>query len=151
MTIGLSQTIDGDKIKLLMNRQSDYYNRDYRDFRQKMVNVFGGYTDRKNSEFYFVIYKNYGGELAVLMTQNDLYLPYETYDWLKSEEDNVYLDSMKTGEIFTEQFQDSTGDWIYSVGPIRDSSGNPVAVIEIGKNFYAFNRENSLVRRDVVV
>lgn len=151
LTIGLSQTIDGDKIKLLMNRQSDYYNSDYREFRQKMVNVFGGYNDQNNSEFYFVIYKDYGGELAVLMTQNDSYLPYQTYDWLKSEEDNVYLDSIKTGEIFTEQFQDSTGDWIYSVGPIRDSSGKPVAVIEIGKNFYAFNRENSLVRKDVVV
>lgn len=151
LTIGLSQTIDGDKIKLLMNRQSDYYNSDYREFRQKMVNVFGGYNDQNNSEFYFVIYKDYGGELAVLMTQNDSYLPYQTYDWLKSEEDNIYLDSIKTGEIFTEQFQDSTGDWIYSVGPIRDSSGKPVAVIEIGKNFYAFNRENSLVRKDVVV
>ena len=151
LTIGLSQTIDGDAVKLLMNRQSDYYNSDYRNFRQKMVNVFGGYNDQKNSEFYFVIYKDYGGELAVLMTQNDSYLPYQTYDWLKSEEDNIYLDSMKTGEIFTEKFTDSTGDWIYSVGPIRDSAGKNVAVIEIGKNFYAFNRENSLVRKDVVV
>jgi len=151
LTIGLSQTINGEKINSLMNRQSDYYNKDYREFREKMVNVFGGYHDQKNSEFYFVIYKDYGGELAVLMTQNDSYLPYQTYDWLKSEEDNVYLESMKTGEIYTEKFQDSTGDWIYSVGPIRDSSGKIVAVIEIGKNFYAFNRENSSVRKNVVI
>ncbi len=151
LTMSLSQTIDGDRLNLIMNKQSDYYNRDYREFRDKMVKVFGGYHDLKDSEFYFVIYKNYGGELAIVMTQNDSYLPYQTYDWLKSEEENIYLDSMNTGEIYTEKFQDSTGDWIYSVGPIRDSNGKNVAVIEIGKNFYAFNKENSTVRKNVVI
>jgi hypothetical protein len=77
------------------------------------------------------------------------YSPFQTYDWLKSEEDNLYLESLKTGEIYVEKYSDSTGDWIYAIGPIKDSSGAITAVIEIGKNFYAFNVENRAVRRIV--
>lgn len=151
LTQGLCQTINGDVISTLVNSQSEYYNDSYRKFRSQMVRVFGGYTSAENSEFYFIIYKDYGGELAVLMTQNDSYTPFQTYDWLKSEEDNIYLESVKTGEIYTEKYSDSTGDWIYAVGPIRDSSGRVTAVIEIGKNFYAFNMENRAVRKNVII
>ncbi len=151
LTQGLSSTLNGDVINKLVNRQSDYYNDDYKKFRARMIDVFGGYSKAENSEFYFVIYKNYGGELAALMTQNDSYAPFQTYDWLRSEEDNLYLESVKTGEIYTEKYSDSTGDWIYAIGPIKDSSGKVTAVIEIGKNFYAFNMENRAVRRNVII
>lgn len=151
LTQGLCSTLNGDVINKLVNRQSDYYNDEYKKFRSRMIDVFGGYSKAENSEFYFVIYKNYGGELAALMTQNDSYTPFQTYDWLKSEEENLYLESVKTGEIFTEKYSDSTGDWIYAIGPIRDSSGKVTAVIEIGKNFYAFNMENRAVRRNVII
>ena len=151
LTQGLCQTINGDEINKLVNRQSEYYNSDYRKFRSQMINVFGGYDNTENSEFYFILYKNYGGELAVLMTQNDSYTPFQTYDWLKSEEDNFYLESIKTGEIYTEKYSDSTGDWIYAIGPIKDSTGKVTAVIEIGKNFYAFNMENRAVRKNVII
>ncbi len=151
LTQGLCQTINGDVINTLVNRQSDYYNEQYKKFRKQMVDVFGGYNKTEKSEFYFVIYKNYNGELATLMTQNDSYTPFQTWDWLKSEEDNLYLKSLKTGEIYTEKYQDSTGDWIYAIGPIRDSTGKITAVIEIGKNFYAFNMENRAVRKNVII
>jgi len=151
LTQGLCSTLNGDVINKLVNRQSDYYNDDYKKFRSRMIDVFGGYNKAENSEFYFIIYKNYGGELAVLMTQNDSYTPFQTYDWLRSEEDNLYLESMKTGEIYTEKYSDSTGDWIYAIGPIKDSSGRVTAVIEIGKNFYAFNMENRAVRKNVII
>jgi len=151
LTQGLCSTLNGDVINNLVNRQSDYYNDEYKKFRSRMIDVFGGYNNIDNSEFYFIIYKNYGGELAALMTQNDSYAPFHTYDWLKSEEDNLYLESVKTGEIYTEKYSDSTGDWIYAIGPIKDSSGKVTAVIEIGKNFYAFNMENRAVRRNVII
>ncbi|HOV08321.1 MAG TPA: MFS transporter [Spirochaetota bacterium] len=147
----LCNTLNGDVISKLINKQSDYYNNDYKEFRSKMIKVFGGYDTNENSECYFIIYKNYGGELATIMTQNDSYSPFQTYDWLKSEEDNLYLESLKTGEIYVEKYSDSTGDWIYAIGPIKDSSGAITAVIEIGKNFYAFNVENRAVRRNVII
>ncbi|HPF06061.1 MAG TPA: MFS transporter [Spirochaetota bacterium] len=151
LTQGLSSTLNGDVINRLVNRQSDFYNGEYKKFRARMIDVFGGYNKSENSEFYFIIYKNYGGELAALMTQNDSYTPFQTYDWLISEEDNLYLESVKTGEIYTEKYSDSTGDWIYAIGPIKDSSGKVTAVIEIGKNFYAFNMENRAVRKNVII
>jgi adenylate cyclase len=139
--VQMSQQIgDFDKISKI-TKNEDFFNSDYKYIRDRFLLAFNYNRDEWNNAYYFVIYRVINDSLYGFMYLNGaigIYYPFNYFD----DPDSVYRQAYK-GKIVTELTSDNWGDWMDTIGPLYDSKGNIVALIEIGTDLYTFNEQNT--------
>jgi adenylate cyclase len=139
LTQAIGRKIDGDMIlplTTLSMSESEYF----LELRTMLHESLNDNRDPWNRSFYFALYKVIDDVLYGMMYQNDrigMFFPFSWFD----EEQGVYR-LAQAGSIATEKISDVSGEWLYSVGPIRDSDGTVVGLLEIGTDLFILNKSN---------
>ncbi len=135
----IPRTIDAELIKSV-TRQSDFMSNNYMELREQLKRSLNYNKDEWNNSYYFVVYRVIDGVLYGFMYLNGeigIYYPFSNFADIDSAYRKAY-----DGEIAIESISDSTGSWLYGVGPIRDANNDIIAVLEIGTDLYSLNQGN---------
>jgi len=127
--------INGDLVEKIRNRE-DFMNDDYMTVREQLHKLFNNNNDQWNADYYGGIYIIDNNQVFVQMFWDDssgIYFPYQD-DYRETPFKNVY----EKGEFATVEESDVYGSWIYSLGPVYNSKGEIVAVLEVGKDLGSF-------------
>lgn len=136
----ISKNVNGDLLEKI-NDNKDFLNPEYMEFRKSLIEALNYNQDKWNENYYFAIYKVIDEKLYAYMYLNDeIGLNYPMEEWYEIE-GSAPSRAIK-GEIVFEIDEDQWGSWFYSMGPIRNSKGDIVGLIEIGSDFYSYKLEN---------
>lgn len=144
----IPKVVDPAKFEKI-TRQSEFLGKDYIGIRENLLSALNYNKDAWNNSYYFVLYRVIGGKLYGFMYLNGeigLYYPVSYFD----DPESVYRRAWN-GEIATEKAEDEWGSWLDGVGPIRNSDGKIVALLEVGTDLYSFNQENSRLIRAIIL
>lgn len=145
----LPDAVETDRI-LKINKQNDFMNEDYQIVRNQFLKALNYNKDPWNNSIYFAIYRVINNELYGFMYLNGYINAYHPFDYGYESEDSMYR-LAKQGEINAEIDSDSMGTWLYSLGPIKDSQGNVIAILEIGTDLYAFRQANLKLVKNILL
>ena len=145
----LPLVIDGDAFEQI-NSQADFANESYMSLRNSLNDAFNQNRDAWNRGYYFAIYRILDERLYGFMYMSGEIGMYHPFDWLEGEEEPGIYDLANLGEISTEMIRDISGEWIYGVGPIYNSSGEVVGLFETGTDLYTLTIENRRLITDLV-
>ena len=140
--------IDGD-VFAKIDSQDKFMNTDYEKLRKSLMSLFNENKDPWNDRYYYALYRVKDDALYGFMYLNDgigTYHPFDYFDDPESSYRKAY-----SGQIVSETDTDSWGSWIYALGPVKDSKGNVVAVLEVGTDLYSFERENIQLVKKVII
>jgi predicted MFS family arabinose efflux permease len=146
----ITQRLNGDLIENVRS-QGDYMGEDYREIRRSLMEAFNNNQDEWNKNFYFALYRIVEGVFCRFMySSGEVGAVYpEVKGWY--EEEGSIPSQAFGGAIVHETDIDAAGTWIYSMGPIRNSEGDVVAIIEIGTDLYSFEQQNkSLIKNTLL-
>ncbi|MCX8059493.1 MAG: MFS transporter [Spirochaetes bacterium] len=145
----ISSNLNGDILERIKTKD-DFLSKDYMELREFLHKALNYNNDRWNENYYFAIYKVIDNKLYGYMYLNDqIGINYPILGWYE-EEDSAPSKAIK-GEIVFEIDEDQWGSWFYSMGPIKNSKGEIIGLIEIGSDFYSFNLENwNLIKRVIL-
>lgn len=127
--------LQGDSIKKIKNRE-DFMNSDYVKVRSQLHSMFNGNEDEWNADYYGGLYTLKNDDIYVLMFFDDS--SGVNFPYIKNYKDSPFKDVVDNGAIVGVEESDVYGSWIYSLGPVYDSKGKIAAILEIGKDFNAF-------------
>ncbi|MDA3900291.1 MAG: MFS transporter [Spirochaetes bacterium] len=144
----IPHTLDADLFHDIKN-QSDYMGDSYRTIRSDMHKALNNNQNAWNDRYYFALYRVIDEELYGFMFLNDGISAYHPFPYF-GYEDGAY-DLAYKGEIIAETDSDNLGTWIYAVGPVYDSGGELVALIEIGTDLFSFTQENRKLYRQIIL
>ncbi|HQQ23639.1 MAG TPA: MFS transporter, partial [Spirochaetota bacterium] len=144
----IPKAIDGDLISKI-DTQEKFMNEDYRKIRSSLVSLFNNNKDPWNDRYYYAVYRVMNDSLYGFMYLNDGISTFHPFDYF-ADPGSSYRKAY-SGEIISETDTDSWGSWIYALGPIRNSKGEVVAVLEVGTDLYSFDRENMRLVKKVVI
>lgn len=128
--------VDGDRLERLAS-PTDYMNDDYRAIRDRLSSLYNKDKGAGREGLYTTLYKVENGKLFILMDDDDsvaMFTPYPI------DEDNRLV--MEKGQILTGKSDDSSGSWLYAIGPIYNSAGAVVGIYETGKDFNGVKEHN---------
>ena len=136
----ISKSIDGNLIENIKS-QKDFMGENYQKIRNSLNYTLNYNKDQWNKGYYYVLYRLVNNTFCGFMYLSDEIGPTHPFrGWY--EEENSIPSQAFNGKIVYEKDQDEFGTWIYSMGPIKNSKGEVVAIIEIGTDLYSFNQEN---------
>ncbi|MBP8082501.1 MAG: MFS transporter [Spirochaetes bacterium] len=144
----IPKAIDGDLISKI-DTQEKFMNEDYRKIRSSLVSLFNNNKDPWNDRYYYAVYRVMNDSLYGFMYLNDGISTFHPFDYFADPESSYR--KAYSGEIISETDTDSWGSWIYALGPIKNSKGEVVAVLEVGTDLYSFDRENMRLVKKVVI
>ncbi|MBP7901712.1 MAG: MFS transporter [Spirochaetes bacterium] len=144
----IPKAIDGDLIAKI-DTQEKFMNDDYRRIRSSLVSLFNNNKDPWNDRYYYAVYRVMNNSLYGFMYLNDGISAFHPFDYFADPESSYK--KAYSGEIISETDTDSWGSWIYALGPIKNSKGEVVAIIEVGTDLYSFDRENMKLVKKVVI
>lgn len=130
--------LDGDAINKIQNRE-DFMNRDYIEVRSQLHSMFNENKDEWNGDYYGGLYTLKNDDIYVLMFFDDstgINFPYR-----ENYKASIFKDVIEKGAIVGVEENDVYGSWMYSLGPVYDSKGKIAAILEIGKDFNAFQEQ----------
>ncbi|MHA6485313.1 HAMP domain-containing protein [Paenibacillus sp. strain BS8-2] len=136
--------IDGDKLNRLTS-PSDYGNEDYKELRSKMDFLYENEDPTIRQGLYSTLYKYENGEFFLMMDDDDganMFKPFALSDTNRPVVEN--------GDIVSERWEDSTGKWMYAIGPVYDSAGNVVGVYETGSDLNVFYQSNVTIYQSIL-
>jgi class 3 adenylate cyclase/HAMP domain-containing protein len=135
--------VDGDRLERLRSPR-DYMSEDYQAIRRSIDEVFAGEgADREG--LYNTIYRYMDGGLYLIMDDDDSVTMFQPFPL--SEENLLVLEK---GEIVSGEFVDASGEWIYALGPIRNSAGEVVGIYETGKDLIVLHQSNEIIQARLV-
>lgn len=135
--------VDGDRLERLRSPR-DYMSEDYQAIRKSIDEVFAGEgADREG--LYNTIYRYMDGGLYLVMDDDDSVAMFQPFP-LSEENLRVLMD----GEIVSGEFVDANGEWIYALGPIRNSAGEVVGIYETGKDLNVIHQSNAIIQDRLV-
>ncbi len=141
------KVLDGNRIEKIA-KQSDFNNADYKYVYNTLYNALNRNQDDWNDGYYFALYRVMNERLYGMMYIDGRINMYYPFDWLG---DGGVYDQALAGHIATEAVTDITGDWIYGVGPVTNSAGKVVAILEIGTDLYYLRLENQRLIKELVL
>ncbi|HOF33397.1 MAG TPA: MFS transporter [Spirochaetota bacterium] len=144
----IPKAIDGDLISKI-DTQEKFMNEDYRKIRSSLVSLFNNNKDPWNDRYYYAVYRVMNDSLYGFMYLNDGISTFHPFDYFTDPESSYR--KAYSGEIISETDTDSWGSWIYALGPIKNSKGEVVAILEVGTDLYSFDRENMMLVKKVVI
>ncbi len=136
----LSQNmLDGAAVERLGSPQ-DYSNEDYEQVRAELQTLIN-FEDKVNANVYADIYLYRDNVLySIMFADNSVGAFYPlAFSYEGSEAQQVF----ETGEIVTGEAIDTSGSFIYAVGPIFDEGGEVVAAVDIGVEAHALGQRVS--------
>lgn len=136
--------IDGDKLNRLTS-PSDYGNEDYETLRAKMNFLYENEDPSVRQGLYSTLYKYENGEFFLIMDDDDganMFKPFAL-----SETNRPVVES---GAIVSERWEDSTGKWMYAIGPVYDSAGNIAGVYETGSDLNVVYQSNVTIYQSIL-
>lgn len=143
----IPRTLSGDLLYQIED-QEDYMGKPYRTIRKELHLALNNNEDPWNNRYYFALYRVINDQLYGMMYLNDgitAFHPFSYYD-----EPGAYQDA-QNDTISAETDSDNWGTWIYAVGPVYDSKGKVVALLEIGTDLFSFNRENRKLFKQIIL
>ncbi len=145
----ISKGIDGDLFENIKS-QKDFMGSDYQKIRNDLQGALNYNKDKWNSGYYFAVYRLIDDAFCGFMYLSDEIGP--THPFMGWYEEDESIPSLAFhGDIAHEKDQDEFGTWIYSMGPIKNSKGEVVAIIEIGTDLYSFNQENKKLVQGILL
>ncbi len=130
-----SKYIDGNIVSRITDRD-DFMNNDYVKVRSQLHGMFNNNGDEWNADYYGGIYTMKNNNIYVLMFFDDssgVNFPYKE-DYMQTP----FKEVIENGNIVTIEENDIYGSWIYSLGPIYNSKGELVGILEVGKDLSSF-------------
>lgn len=139
-----TQLIDGDRLEKI-TQPEDYMNDDYKVLKNNISLMYQEKSPIRNARSYVDVYKVEEGQLYTIIENDDNVSPFTPFQIRK----DVYYKVMGSGrykdgkelvndegsdELKNSEGKDAYGDWMYAIGPIRDSSGKIVGIFEGGIN-----------------
>ncbi|OQW95803.1 MAG: hypothetical protein BWK79_01035, partial [Beggiatoa sp. IS2] len=143
----LPKVLDGNQIEKI-KEQSDFNNETYKYIYNTLYDSLNQNQDYWNESYYFALYRVINERLYGFMYIDGRINMYYPFDWLG---DGGVYDQALAGKIATEAATDITGDWIYGVGPITNSDGKVIALLEIGTDLYYLRLENERLIKGLVL
>lgn len=148
-----TQLIEGDRLEKI-TQPGNFMNDDYKVLKDRISLMYQDKSPIKNERIYVDVYKVEEGQLYTIIENGDTVSPYTPFQIRK----NVYYKVMgsgkfkdgkelvndkdaETSELKNDQEKDAGGEWMYAIGPIRNSSGKIVGVFESGLNKNRFNEK----------
>jgi predicted MFS family arabinose efflux permease len=141
-----SRAIDGDLFSSITG-MSSFNSDEYWALREDFMKSVNYNRDEWNKNTYFSVYRVVDGRLFGFMYLNGAIGMLHPFDWLG---DNSVYDRALSGEISTDKTVDVSGEWIYGVAPIRNSSGDVVALYEVGADLYAHRLANKKLIEGII-
>ncbi|AHC15588.1 adenylate/guanylate cyclase domain-containing protein [Salinispira pacifica] len=136
LTQTIGQSVDGDLFHEIRG-MDDYMNAEYQQIRNDLRQALNYNLDSWNEGLYFALYQVVDENLYGFMYLNNRIGLRHPFNWYEDPQ-SVYRKANE-GDVVFEQVQDISGNWLYGVGPIYDSSNQVVALLEIGSDLYSFN------------
>lgn len=141
--------IDGDEIDSI-EKPSDFNNEVYQkisDDLQKMIN----YNEETwNENLYTALYTIIDDRYYALMYNDYSITPFYTFNAWTDDDYFYYFYDAYQGAITEGTETDADGGWLFSMGPVYNSKGEIVAIIEVGMNKYIFEEWNANIVNKIV-
>ncbi len=122
----------------------DYMNEDYRAIRQAINDVISQSSEEREG-LYTTLYRYQDGGLYIIMDDND---SVEMYQPFEINEENLLV--LEHGQVVSGEWTDTSGQWIYAMGPLYNSSGEIIGIYETGKDLNGMQKNNMRILRDVI-
>ncbi|GBF34811.1 inner membrane transport protein [Desulfocucumis palustris] len=140
--------IDGDAIQRIDNLEQ-FMGWDYNSVRRQLFKIFNDNQDPWNAGQYGALYKVADNKVYALMFYDDSIGTYYPIDF--DYKNSKYMPVYDRGKIITIKESDADGDWIYALGPIYNSRGEIVAMVEVGTDLFGFVEENKTLVKNIVI
>ncbi|HIW32420.1 MAG TPA: HAMP domain-containing protein [Candidatus Paenibacillus intestinavium] len=127
--------VDGDELEQLTS-PLDYKSSSFVYVKQRLNEVFS-LSGEERDGLYNTIYRYMNGKLYIVMDDDDgitMFTPFEI------TEDNLPV--LEKGELVLGEWQDSSGEWMFGLGPIYNSAGEVIGIYETGKDMASITRSN---------
>lgn len=135
--------VSGDNLEKL-NSPRDFRSDDYLTIKQRLNGVFTQNGESRDG-LYNTIYRYMDGKLYIIMDDDDsvtMFQPFEV------NEDNLTV--LKQGVVVSGQWEDSTGQWMYALGPLYNAKGEIVGIYETGKDMTGIRKSTSEIVVDIL-
>lgn len=119
----------------------DYQNEDYQYVESQLNQLLVSVKDSQ-LEYYYVLYTTDQVYGVTLIDSTGEYKMFQLQPRPHQGSDTQIYNYGQGIQMNYETYSDETGDWSFSVTPIRDSSGEVVAIIEVGVNSYTVRARN---------
>lgn len=128
--------VNGDNLEKL-NSPWDFMSEDYQTIKQRLNGVFSQDGESRDG-LYNTIYRYVDGQLYILMDDDDSVTMYQPFP---ISEDNLPV--LNDGKVVSGEWEDSTGQWMYALGPLYNSKGDIIGIYETGKDMTGISKSTS--------
>lgn len=142
--------IEGNKVKAITNA-TDFYNEDYQEVSDQLQKLINYNQESWNENLYTALYTILDGRYYALMYNDNRITPYYPFNAFTDDPKYDFFKNAYAGEITNGTEIDADGQWIFSMGPVYDSAGNVVAIVEVGMNKYIFDEWNQKIVNQIVI
>lgn len=146
----LSKVIDGDAVAKIQSPR-DYLGEDYNLVFEQLNEVLNYNSDLWNENLYTALYRIENERVYGLMYNDGAMTPYYPFDAYTSDPDYDFFKIANEGGISSDTEVDNDGEWLFSMAPVYDSSGEIVGVFEVGTNLFIFQEKTAEVIRNLLI
>lgn len=135
--------VDGVHLEQL-NSPRDYMGKDYLAIKQRIDELFSRSVENRDG-LYHTIYRYMDGQLYIVMDDDDsvaMFQPFEV------NEENLLV--LEQGEVIVGEWEDSSGQWMYALGPLYNSNGEIIGIYEAGKDMIGVNQGNMKIMMNII-
>lgn len=142
--------IEGDKVKSITNA-TDFYNQDYQEVSDQLQKLINYNQETWNENLYTALYTILDERYYALMYNDNRITPYYPFNAFTDDPKYDFFKNAYAGAITNGTEIDADGQWIFSMGPVYDSNGKVVAIVEVGMNKYIFDEWNQKIVNQIVI
>lgn len=146
----LSKVIDGDAVAKIQSPR-DYLGEDYNLVFEQLNEVLNYNSDIWNENLYTALYRIEDERVFGLMYNDGAMTPYYPFDAYTTDPDYDFFKIANEGGISSDTEIDNDGEWLFSMSPVYDSSGEVVGVFEVGTNLFIFQEKTAEVIRNLLI
>lgn len=135
--------VSGDNLEKL-NSPRDFRSEDYMTIKQRLNGVFSQNGESRDG-LYNTIYRYMDGKLYIIMDDDDSVTMFQPFP---VSEDNLKV--LREGVVVSGEWEDSTGQWMYALGPLYNAKGEIVGIYETGKDMTGIRKSTSEIVVDIL-
>ncbi|TBL80787.1 adenylate/guanylate cyclase domain-containing protein [Paenibacillus thalictri] len=135
--------VNGDNLERLMSPR-DYMSGDYQAIKQRINELFS-HAGSDRSGLYSTVYRYMNGSLYIVMDDDDSVTMFQPFA-LSSDNRRV----LEQGAVVSGEWEDSSGQWMFALGPLFNSKGEIIGIYETGKDMAGINKMNVQIMTNVL-